>query len=509
MKLTLAALLLALAAAVSAQEPEIQPVTNTPATGASAANPFAAAFGSTPIAPSVEKTTPLNDLPLNDPLLSSRGSWDQSYGDQWGLSHIGLVSEEGIPSAAFPEQLKPVIVALIDSGVDYSHPDLPVEQLWRNPDERANGRDDDGNGLIDDLIGWNFVARSNSPWDDHGHGTHIAGIIAAGRDNGIGISGIAPNARLMVLKVVDASGHASGSHIAQAVRYATDKGARLIHLSLGGQEPGAVELDAINYALDREVVVITAAGNQARGDSDRGYEQLERVLVVGAVTPDGQRALFSDWGPALDLVAPGVNVLSLRAQGSDFLRRNGVAGYTPASAIVQQHYYRATGTSFAAPHVTGLAALILGRDPWLKPPQLQRMLLHSARDLGPRGIDQNHGYGLLDAEAALKASPEHFVEARLQRAELNAAQQLVVVGTTDADSFFQAQVDYGMGEAPQSWQPLLAQPISQPLRNQPLLSLDANSLPKGQLMTLRLITEHRDGSTRESRLQLQLPGGAP
>ncbi|WP_421863403.1 S8 family peptidase [Motiliproteus sp.] len=446
-------------------------------------------------------------MPLDDPLLSSQGSWNQAYADQWNLAHIGLVSPQGLLNTAIPRQLQPVTVALIDSGVDYRHPDLPLKQLWRNPNERDNGRDDDGNGLIDDLIGWNFVGRNNTPWDDHGHGTHIAGIIAAGQNNGIGISGIAPNARLMVLKVVDASGHASGSHIAGAIRYAVDQGARLIHLSLGGQQPGDLELDALNYALDQDVLVITAAGNQASDDPGRGYDQLPSLLVVGAVAPDGRRAAFSDWGTTLDLMAPGVNVLSLRAKGSDFLRRNGVQGYRQASAVVSQEYYRATGTSFAAPHVTAIAALLLGRDPQLTSAQLRRILLHSARDLGPTGTDRNHGYGLLDAEAALSATPEYFVEARLERAELDSGNQLLLIGTTDADQFLQARIDYALGEPPQQWKTLL--PIAQPLREQPLLSLDPSTLPEGELMTLRLVTEHQDGSRRESRLQLQLPGEAP
>ncbi|MEH6473939.1 MAG: hypothetical protein V7752_22190, partial [Halopseudomonas sp.] len=124
----------------------------------------------------------------------------------------------------------------------------------------------------------------------------------------------------------------------------------------------------------------------------------------------------------------------------------------------------------------------------------------------------NHGYGSLDAQAALNASPDRFIVARLQSAELKQHQspnlQLLVHGTTDADQFFQARIDYGFGDNPASWKPLLPHPITQPLRDQPLLSLDINLLPKGRLMTLRLITEHLDGASRESRMQLQLPGGA-
>jgi len=485
--------------------------------------PAALVSPATPSAPSIRVTATLSAAqasavapvvvrPVNDPYLGSRDSWSQGGADQWGLYRIGLYRDGGFAQVdpdGFADPLEPVRVALIDSGVDYSHPDLGVAALWRNPDEQPNGRDDDGNGLIDDLIGWNFVDDNNNPWDDHGHGTHIAGIIAAGRDNATGIAGIAPNARLMVLKVVDASGNASGSHIAQALRYAADKGAQLIQLSLGGQAPGPAERDALAYAVAREAVVVIAAGNRASGDPQHGYAALPGVLVVGALAPNGERAPFSDWGPNLDLLAPGVDILSLRASGSDFLRHNGAPDYRPGSAIVGAHYYRATGSSFAAPFVTGVAALILGRDPWMEPPQLLRVLRQSARDLGPVGVDQNHGYGQLDALAALAAPPQHFVEARLQRVLVDQQRQLQLIGTADADQFLQAQIDVGVGEQPTAWQPLLAEPLLEPRRAEPLARIDSGRLPPGQLLTLRLQVYHRDGALRESRLQLLLPGATP
>nr|WP_246480806.1 S8 family peptidase [Motiliproteus sediminis] len=443
---------------------------------------------------------------INDPLLQSAGSWGQSRPDQWGLYQIGLYRDGGQPLSRYPLQLEPVRVALIDSGLDYTHPDLGIEPLWRNPDEKPNGRDDDGNGYIDDLIGWNFVDNNNNPWDDQGHGTHVAGIISARRDNGIGISGIAPNARLMVLKVVDASGHAAGPDIAAALRYAVDKGAQLIQLSLGGAEPGPEELDALRYALEREAVVVIAAGNRASGDLSLGYERLTGPLVVGAATPQGERAPFSDWGPALDLLAPGVDILSLRARGSDFLRTIGAPDYQPGSAVVQQDYYRATGTSFAAPFVTGVAALILGRDPWLEPPQLQRMLLQSAADRGPTGIDQLSGYGLLDADAALVASPQRFVDARLLSVQVSRERQLELLGVADADRFARAELSYGLGEAPPNWQ--LIDTLTQPSDSGVIARVDPATLPKGRTLTLRLQVWHQDGTRRESWLQLALPGAS-
>ncbi|MEH6810933.1 MAG: S8 family peptidase [Motiliproteus sp.] len=449
--------------------------------------------------------------PVNDPLLQSYGSWGQDFRDQWGLYALNLVRlDRGMLAAeysdAMPQEPEPIVVAIIDTGIDYRHPDLPQSQLWRNPTEKANGRDDDGNGLIDDLIGWNFINDSKTPWDDHGHGTHVAGIIAAGANNNIGIAGVAPNARLMVLKALDSSGHGSGSDIARAIRYAVDKGARIIHLSLGGEQPGAVEIDALNFALRRETLVVTAAGNQASGDNN-GYESLPEVLVVGALDPQGQRAAFSNWGPSLDLLAPGVEILSLRAQGSDFLRRNGRDDYIAGAAVVDADYYRATGNSFAAPYVTGVAALLLGRDPWLDPNHLTNLLTQSATDLGPPGADANHGYGALNFAKAMVSDPQRFIEARLAGAELQPDRTLTLQGTADANLFGSAYLEYGQGEAPQSWQPL-GPLIPQPQLNTALHRFDPQDLPAG-LVTVRLTVQHQDGGQQSSRLQLQIPQSRP
>lgn len=445
-----------------------------------------------------------------DPLARSRGSWGQAYADQWGLYSIGYLHAGGV-RLALPASLETVTVALIDTGVDYRHPDLPPEHLWRNPDEQADGRDNDNNGLIDDLIGWNFVGQNNRPWDDHGHGTHLAGIIAAQSGNATGIAGIAPNARLMVLKALDGAGHGNGSDIAAAIHYALDKGAQIIQLSLGGAQPNALERDAIARAVSRNVLLVVAAGNSAARIAAQGYEQLPGVMLVGSATPQRARATFSDWGTELALLAPGVDILSLRAKGSDLLWRDSAPGYQSGSAVVADKYYRASGNSFAAPFVTAAAALILGQRPQLSAAELRRTLLQSADDLGPAGPDMNHGYGLLNLAASLSADPGHFIEARLSHTEWQPGRGLLIYGQADADLFASAAISWSAaspGANPTdatavNWQPLTT--LNQPVPRGLLYRVDPTIWPSGQLITLRLSTEHRDGQRRESYLQLQMP----
>src|SRR5262245_43030110 len=133
----------------------------------------------------------------NDPFFQSRGTWGQPYDDQWGLHRIGFdVQKDGAaaPAAGTP---RTITVAVIDTGLDYTHPDIARESLWTNPKEKLNGIDDDRNGFIDDVIGWNFAEGNNNPWDRAGHGTLIAGIIAATSNNAVGVAGVNAHARIM------------------------------------------------------------------------------------------------------------------------------------------------------------------------------------------------------------------------------------------------------------------------------------------------------------------------
>jgi len=280
-------------------------------------------------------------------------------GNNWGLNGVNA------PEAwAQGYTGQGVVVAVVDSGVDYNHSDLSGN-IWVNSDEVANnGVDDDGNGFIDDVQGWDFVDGDNDPMDLNDHGTHVAGTIAA-ENNGFGVTGVAYNASIMSVRTFDANGLGLPSDIAAGIRYAVDNGADVINLSLGGDFTSAEEEEAIRYASDSGVVVVMAAGNE--GASQPVYPARYATdwgIAVGAVDSNKTLANFSNraGATALDyVVAPGVDILST----------------TPGNS-----YKSFDGTSMATPHVAGVAALVLSANPNLTPPEVESLLTQTANRTG-------------------------------------------------------------------------------------------------------------------------------
>lgn len=272
---------------------------------------------------------------------------------------------------------KDVVVAVIDSGVMLTHRDLR-DNLWTNPGEIPdNGKDDDRNGFVDDSRGWNFEKNNNIPADQNGHGTHIAGIIA-GLHNDFGVSGIAPEAKIMPVRVLDRYGAGKQRDVAKAIRYAVENGADVINLSLGG--PPQTDLErglkrAIKFAYKNGVFVAIAAGNDRQGygaahsgepaywASSKGY-----AISVGAVDEFKKVSSYSNpRGNKADapyVVAPGNEVYS-------------ILPWYPMRT------FSWSGTSFATPHVAGVAALMLSANPALSPLELMGIITQSAN---PDGI---------------------------------------------------------------------------------------------------------------------------
>jgi thermitase len=273
-----------------------------------------------------------------------------------------------------------VMIAVIDTGVDMSHPDLSTA-IWTNPGETpANGIDDDHNGFIDDVHGWDFADNDNLPDDSHGHGTHVAGIAAARINNGIGIAGMAGQATIMPVDVFK-GGIGTYDSLIRAIVYATDNGARVINMSLGATSYSRGEQAAVDYAWSHGVVTVAAAGNT--GLNTYHYPAAHAHVIGVAATDAGeQRAAFSTYGDFVDVAAPGVSVWSTYRGGS----------YTTMS-----------GTSMAAPHVSGLAALMLSLNPGLTPDMVRDLIEQNAADLGAPGWDPYFGHGRIDGLRTLAA----------------------------------------------------------------------------------------------------------
>lgn len=306
----------------------------------------------------------------NDPLLP----------EQWALS---TPSATGAAEAWTQSRGDGVVVAVLDSGVQLDHPDL-AGSLWTNPREVAgNGVDDDRNGFVDDVHGANIISPRSSANDDEGHGTHVAGIVAARAGNATGGVGIAPGARIMVVKVLDANRSGNSSLLARGIRYAIDHGARILNISLNGDGTSADLDEALRYANDNGASVVTSAGNNARNlDLSPSYpasSPLPAVLSVTAIEPSRSLLSVANRGlNSVDIAAPGASILST-ARGSRYEHR--------------------AGTSMAAPFVAGSLALLAAARPDLPQSMLRAALLQSAPRSG--SLAGMLGSGRLDVGAAM------------------------------------------------------------------------------------------------------------
>lgn len=285
-----------------------------------------------------------------------------------------------------------VVLAIIDTGIDVDHPDLD-DRIWYNTDESVDGTDEDNNGYISDFRGWNFFSNNNNIDDDHSHGTHCAGIAAAESDNGIGMTGMDWNCRIMVLKALGSTGSGSALDIAEAITYAVDNGADIVSMSLGSYSASSAEQNAVQYALNSGVTVFAAMGND--DDSLPHFPAaFPEVIAVGATDSDDNRAHpfcgapGSNYGDYIDICAPGDWVWSTVPDGS---------------------YSYKCGTSMATPHAAGLAALIKSLRPGFTPAEVRALMRATAEDQVGRvsedtpGFDVYHGWGRINGRIALQA----------------------------------------------------------------------------------------------------------
>jgi len=271
-----------------------------------------------------------------------------------------------------------IIVGVLDTGVQTDHPDLTGKLVK----------------------GMNIVSEKDSPEDDVGHGTHVAGIIAAAVNNGEGVAGMTWYNKVLPVKVLDSSGAGSTYSVAQGVIWATDHGAKVINMSLGNYAEAQFLHDALKYAFDHDVVLVAASGND---NTERpGYPAAyPEVLAVAATDQKGNKASFSNYGKYIDVAAPG----------------DAIASTYPGS-----QYAALSGTSMASPHVAALAGLIRSINPELKNTEVMDIIRQTAKDIGEKGKDIYFGYGQIDVVKALDAAEQSAVS--LQRYPHNVARKL-------------------------------------------------------------------------------------
>jgi subtilisin family serine protease len=290
--------------------------------------------------------------PLAQAMLAAN---DPSYSSQWHLPKIQSTQAWDISTGRRDD-----IIAVLDTGVSYNHPDL--------------------SGKV--LQGYNFVSGNNNAADDHGHGTLVAGAATASSNNGVGVAGVAWKNLILPVKVLDASGSGSHSAIANGITYAADQGARVINLSLGSSSGSRTLENAVKYAWGKNSLLVAAAGNN--GNNVLFYPAAyANVLGVSALNSNDLLPSWSSYGSHVSLSAPGVNILTTHIGGA---------------------YGYASGTSLAAPLVSGAAALVIGTKPELFNSEVRQILENHATDLGTAGYDQYFGHGRVDAFAAVKAA---------------------------------------------------------------------------------------------------------
>ena len=537
----------------------------------------------------------------NDPYYHSSASWGQNYDDLWGLKPDKLDCER----AWDVSNGEGIVVAVVDTGVDYTHPDIrqniwvnpkedinhngivegenfsdtgpdrlfsyqepgydmdknpdpngddygpitnpngkegnfrydigepfedcgldgicPESQFYTNPDPDGSegngiydpgdkdGLDNDGNGKIDDISGWNFntyvydrvgtlIGRKpegHNSKDDNFHGTHVAGTISAVANN-IGIIGVAYKSKIMPIKGLGDSGMGSDDDLARALYYAADNGARVINNSWGGFGKSPLDKDAIDYAYSLGCVLVAAAGNSTH--NTRGITEdipeffpanYENVITVSAFEHDDKVADFSNWGSKIDVAAPGgdrwfdsptdefCNILSLKA---DCIKQT--------SLNVGDYYIRLRGTSMAAPHVSGLAALILSHHPEFSSEEVKKVIRVGSDDVAFLGGDVLSGHGRINCYRSLLIdNPDILPHAKINYPhdfEIVKGTSIEISGTVKGDLFQEAKIEYREGiwpTADEKWQTIAV--LNYPVINGPLATWIISGLNDGYY-TLRI-----------------------
>ncbi|MDA1190777.1 MAG: S8 family serine peptidase, partial [Candidatus Poribacteria bacterium] len=413
---------------------------------------------------------------------------DPAFAEQWNLPVLEMTRAWAIERGS-----SSVIVAVVDTGAAMNHPDL-ADQLWTNPGEiPKNGIDDDRNGYIDDAHGWDFVDAPTAsgtgdfrdqdadPSDESGHGTHVAGIVSAKPDNGVGIAGVAWNCKLMVVRTGFAS-RGSGTLLqeddsAAGVIYAAENGAAVINMSWGDERGSQLLRDTMRYAASLGVALVAATGNES--DESVLYPAgFPEVISVTASEKDNQAAYFANANAEAEIAAPGISILSLSLDGGTRLL---------------------SGTSMATPHVVGVIALMRSRRPSLTVAEIRRILISTTTPLTEMG--RAVGAGIVNAPRALTASQTLVAKFSGDAIRWGSDTRLEVRATVGGLDFAGYRLFVGETEVPTEWA-LLGEGvgIAQAGFDRPLFTWETGGIAEGRF-TLRVEAYDSRGNTiRDHRL---------
>ncbi len=448
--------------------------------------------------PSIEYIQPANtyrmDMTPNDSLIQN----------QWGLEKIKAFDAWDITEGS-----DSVLLAIIDTGIDYLHPDLH-NKIKLNPgeigtdtdghDKRSNGIDDDDNGFIDDYQGWDFTDRvgfpfdssggdyltwDNNPMDEYGHGTYIAGIAAAETNNLTGIAGTAPNIKILNLRAFDPGGYGEEDDVAAAILYAVQMGAKVINMSFGDNSFSYVLRDVVRYAYSSDVVLVGSAGNSGSNEPHypSGYSE---VICVGNSTQEDYRSSNSNYGSTLDLMAPGTQIFTTA-------KDNG--------------YAYVSGTSASSPFVSGASALILSKNSFTNE-EVKQILKSTSDDIGTPGWDIYTGAGRLNLYNALNISAPSIIKFENPTQDYSTFRDSIqIIATILSPYFVNYQLDYGDGLNPDDWVSLISDGRNQ-FANKHIYTLDVSQLPDS-VYGLRILVNLTNGRTLEERVNFNIIRKAP
>jgi len=411
---------------------------------------------------------------------------DNYLSQQWALNQTNDCDIDAPEAWDIETGDSNIVIAIVDTGVDYNHPDLAAN-IWDNIAESLNGIDDDSNGYIDDIRGWDFYNKDNNPIDDYGHGTHCSGIASAVTNNSVGIAGICWNCTIMPIKIGGSYGIPLDA-AADGIIYAADNGADVISMSWGGYFTSTLISDAIDYAYEKGAALVAAAGN-SNTDMKLYPAAYDNVIAVAATNSTDEKADFSNYGNWIDLAAPGVDIYSTMPTYEVFMNDN--YGYS-------QNYDTCNGTSMACPFVSGLAGLILSKNSSFSPDEICTILKSSTDTVTS---DYYIGRGRINAYSAiLKDSvPLAIINSSLANSGLTGV--VNISGTANGSLFTNYSIYYGEGLYPTDWTTIN---FSSFMVNNSILAQWNTTLVDDGIYVLKLNVNDSNGDYSEDRLQVEV-----